>query len=161
MCECYIENQPGPSPATFKTMLRSGMMGWCTLMCDTGAWSAEQHHAARRQIELYKKWIRPLINDGDLFHISTRPDETRWDGMEYADSKTGKGVVFVFRGAKAGEIRHVFKLKGLDRAASYQVWSEDGSVVRGHATGANLMDEGLGVELSEAGASELVYLQVR
>jgi alpha-galactosidase len=161
MCECYIEHKPGPSLATFKTMLRSGMMGWCTLMCDTGAWSAEQHKAATRQIELYKEWIRPLINNGDLFHISTRPDEASWDGMQYFDSKSGKGIVFAFRGATAGETSHAFKLKRLDRAASYEIWSEDGSVARGQTKGAKLMDEGLRVELSGAGASELIYFQVR
>jgi alpha-galactosidase len=119
MCECYIENKPGPSLATFKTMLRSGMMGWCTLMCDTGGWSAEQHKAAIREIELYKQWIRPLINMGDLFHVSTRPDEARWDGMQYFDSKSGKGIVFAFRGATAGETSHAFKLKFLlDQQAS-------------------------------------------
>lgn len=161
MCECYIENDPGPSLATFNTMLRSGMMGWCTLMCDTGAWSAEQRNAARRQIEIYKKWIRPLINHGDLFHISARPDEARWDGMQYFDSKSGKGIVFAFRGAKAGETSHVFKLKGLDRAASYKVWSEDGSVAGIQVTGAKLMTDGLKVELTDLGASDLVYLQAQ
>jgi alpha-galactosidase len=159
MCECYVENKPGPSLATFKTMLRSGMMGWCTLMCDTAAWSAQQHDAARRQIETYKKWIRPLINNGGLYHISRRPDEARWDGMEYWDSKTGKGVVFAFRGTKAVETSHVFRLKGLDRTAAYEVWSEDGSVPRGQAAGVKLMNEGLKVDLGEPGASELVYLQ--
>jgi alpha-galactosidase len=142
-------------------MLRSGMMGWCTLMCDTGAWSAEQHKAATRQIELYKQWIRPLINNGDLFHISTRPDEASWDGMQYFDFKSGKGIVFAFRGATAGETSHAFKLKRLDRAGSYEIWSEDGSVARGQTKGAKLMDEGLRVELSGAGASELIYFQVR
>ena len=161
MCECYIENRPGPSLATFKTMLRSGMMGWCTLMCDTGAWSPEQHQAARRQIDLYKKWIRPLINDGDLFHISDRPDDTRWDGMEYFDSQTGKGIVFAFRGPQTSDTDHVFKLKGLAQATAYEVWSEDDSVSRRQATGAKLMNEGLAVMLSEPGASELIYLQAR
>ena len=159
MCECYIENKPGPSLATFKTMLRSGMMGWCTLMCDTGKWSAEQHKAARQQIDRYKEWIRPLVNHGNLFHISTRPDQTRWDGMEYMDSKTGKGIVFAFRGEKTGETSSGFKLKGLDRAASFEIWSEDGSVARSHATGAKLMDEGLRLELKEPGASELIYIK--
>jgi alpha-galactosidase len=161
MCECYIENQPGQSLATFKTMLRSGMMGWCTLMCDTGAWSVEQHSAASRQIEIYKKWIRPLINQGDLFHISTRPDNAHWDGMEYIDPRTGKGLVFAFRGAKAGERSHAFKLKELNRVSSYEVWSEDGTVARGQTTGAKLMNEGLRLELSGPGASELIYLQVK
>jgi len=159
MCECYVENKPGPSLATFKTMLRSGMMGWFTLMCDTGAWSAEQHAAARRQLELYKQWIRPLINQAELFHISTRPDDARWDGMQYIDAKSGKGIVFAFRGAKTDEASHFFKLRGLDRTTTYEIWSEDGAVARGEATGAKLMDEGLGVKLSVAGASELIFLQ--
>jgi alpha-galactosidase len=159
MCECYVENKPGPSLATFKTMLRSGMMGWWTLMCDTGAWSAEQHDAARRQIEIYKSWIRPLINQADLYHISARPDEERWDAMEYLDSKTGNGVVFAFRGAKALETSHSFNLKGLDRANTYEVWSEDGSVSRGRSTGAQLMDDGLMVETGEPGTSDLIYIQ--
>jgi alpha-galactosidase len=135
------------------------MMGWCTLMCDTRAWSAEQHAAAKRQIEIYKEWIRPLVNHGDLHHISTRPDDQRWDGMEYIDATTGTGVVFAFRGSSAEEAAHAFKLKGLDRAGSYQVWSEDGSVARGKAKGASLMDDGLRVESTEAGSSELIYLR--
>jgi alpha-galactosidase len=142
-------------------MLRSGMMGWLTLMCDTGAWSREQREAARRQIDIYKQWIRPLINQGDLYHISTRPDEARWDGMEYWDSKTRKGAVFAFRGANASETSRVFRLHGLDRSRSYQVWSEDGAVARGHFVGAKLVDEGLKVDLSDAGASDLVYLQAQ
>ncbi len=161
MCECYIENRPGSSLATFKTMLRSGMMGWCTLMCDTGAWSVEQHAAAKQQIERYKSWIRPLINRGELFHISARPDDERWDGMQYFDSKSGKGIVFAFRGAKAGEESHSFKLKGLARTTDYEVWSEDGSVSRSQASGAKLMDEGLGVRLKMAGASELIFIQTK
>jgi len=161
MCECYIENNPGPSLATFKTMLRSGMMGWCTLMCDTAAWSPVQHEAAKRELDVFKRWIRPLINQADLYHLSTRPDEARWDGMEYADPKTGKGLVFAFRGTKTTETSYTFKLKGLDRPTAYDIWSEDGSVSRGQATGARLMEDGLRVELAAPGASELIYLQAR
>ena len=161
MCECYVENKPGPSLATFKAMLRSGMMGWFTLMCDTGAWSKEQHEAARRQIEIYKQWIRPLINNANLYHISARPDDARWDGMEYWDAKTGKGAVFAFRGANAAEASHVFKLKGFDPTRGYEVWSEDGALSRSRIKGAKLVDEGLKVDLSDPGASELVYFQVQ
>lgn len=161
MCECYVENKTGPSLATFKMMLRSGMMGWFTLMCDTGAWSREQHEAAQRQIEIYKQWIRPLINQADLYHISRRPDEARWDGMEYWDAKTGKGAVFAFRGTKASETSHRFKLQGLDPTRSYQVWSEDGAVSRGQVKGTQLAEEGLKVDLGEPGTSDLVYLQAQ
>ena len=27
---------------------------------------------ARRQFAIYKEWLRPLINDGDLFHLTER-----------------------------------------------------------------------------------------
>ena len=134
-------------------------MGWCTLMCDTGAWSADQRHTARRQIEIYKQWIRPLINNGDLFHISPRPDVSRWDGVQYFDSKSGKGIVFAFRGTKAVESSHAYLLKGLDRNATYEVWSEDGAMSRGQTTGAKLMDEGLQLKLTVPGSSDLIYLQ--
>jgi alpha-galactosidase len=161
MCECYIENKPGPTLDTFKSMLRSGMMGWCTLMCDTSAWSPEQHAAARRQIEIYKQWIRPLINNGDLYHISNRPDDSRWDTMEYFDPQTNKGIVFAFRGNKADETKHSFKLAGLDRNASYQVWSEDGSLPRATVTGSVLQEQGIEPELRAPGASDLIYLQAQ
>lgn len=136
-------------------------MGWCTLMCDTGAWSAEQHAAARRQLELYKQSIRPLINRGDLYHISGRPAEGAWDGMEYMDLRRGKGVVFAFRGAKASESSHRFRLKGLKPAARFDVWSEDGSLERSQSAGASLMDQGLTVDLPQPGTSDLIFLKIR
>lgn len=161
MCECYVENKPGPTLATFRAMLRSGMMGWLTLMCDTAAWSREQHDAARRQIEIYKSWIRPLINHGNLYHISSRPDDARWDGIQYFDPATGKGIVFAFRGSKAGESRHEFKLQGLKPDASYDTRAEDGSMERQTLAGAELMNSGLSLDLREAGASDLIFLQAK
>jgi hypothetical protein len=161
MCECYIENKPGPTLGTFKNMLRSGMMGWCTLMCDTGAWSKEQHEAARKEISTYKEWIRPLINHGNVYHISARPDPSRWDAIEYWDESIGKGVVFAFRGEKAADSKHVFKLNGLNPNSRYDLWLQDASIERSNSTGAKLMTDGVAIELSGEGTSELVYLQRR
>jgi alpha-galactosidase len=161
MCECYIENKPGPTLATFKTMLRSGMMGWCTLMCDTGAWSREQHEAARKELATYKDWIRPLINAGNLYHISPRPDPARWDGMEYWDDTTGKGVLFAFRGEKSGDSKHAFKMAGLNPRAHYELWSEDGSLERGKFNGAKLVNEGVELNLQTPGASDLIFVRSR
>jgi len=59
-------------------MLRSGMMGWVSIMLDTTAWSPEQHAAARRAFSLYKQQLRPLIRDARLYHISDRPDGAHW-----------------------------------------------------------------------------------
>lgn len=158
MCECYVENRPGPSLDTFKSMLRSGMMGWCTLMCDTTAWTVEQHRAARRQIQIYKNWLRPLINEGDLYHISPRPAAGRWDAMEYVSSKTGKGVIFVFRGAKSAETSYRVEPRGLDSSKSYNLWSEDGAVAPNRVEGSKLMKNGVVVRLNSPGTSDLVFL---
>ena len=98
MCECYVENRPGKTPANFRYMLRSGMMGWCTIMIDMSRWSPEQQAAAKRQFDIYKSKLRPLIQRADLYHVSERPDGQRWDGMQYYDPSTGRGVLFAFRG---------------------------------------------------------------
>ena len=43
MLESYVEKWPAPHPENFLYMLRSGMMGWLTLMLDTTVWTPEQH----------------------------------------------------------------------------------------------------------------------
>lgn len=158
MLEAYVADHPGKNIGTFKAMLRSGMMGWLTIMCDTSAWSSEQHQAAKRQLEVYKSWIRPLICRGDIYHISERPDGIRWDGMQYFDAKTKRGVVFAFRGTTS-DPQHSFKLKGLKSGATYKLWCEDNSSPMTLYTGAQLAEEGVMVTLSEPDTSELIYIQ--
>jgi len=97
MLESYVEKWPAPRLENFRYMLRSGMMGWLTIMMDTSAWTPEQHDAARQAIALYKQQLRPLIRDAKLYHVTPRPDGIHWDGIEYWDSARGKGVVFAFR----------------------------------------------------------------
>ncbi len=157
MCECYVANHPTASLAEFVAMLRSGMMGWCTIMCDTSQWTPEQHAAAKRQFAIYKTWLRPLIANGNLYHITDRPDGVRWDGMEYADPQAGKGVLFAFRGTTQEE-KQIFKLRGLDPAARYEVSFEDSKAERFIDTGANLMRNGILLRLAAPQSSELVYL---
>jgi hypothetical protein len=47
MLEIYVETWPTPGIEAFRYMLRSGMMGWLTIMIDTSLWSAEQHAEAK------------------------------------------------------------------------------------------------------------------
>ena len=70
MLESYVEKWPTPRIENFRYMLRSGMMGWFTIMIDTNSWSPEQHAEAKKEIDLYKKELRPLIRDASLYHIS-------------------------------------------------------------------------------------------
>jgi alpha-galactosidase len=155
-CECYVKNLPGKDLATFRYMLRSGMMGWCSVMIDMSWWSAEQLAEAARQYDVYKNKLRPLIRHGNLYHVSDRPDGVRWDGLQYFDPANGRGVLYAFRGTTP-EAKHVFRLKGLDPKARYQVVFEDGSSPTAVMTGEELLGKGVTVSLSETENSELVF----
>ena len=127
MLESYIAQVPTPHLENFLYMLRSGMMGWITIMLDTTMWSAEQQQAARHAFALYKTALRPLIRDAQLYHVSERPDGVHWDGMEYWDPKLAKGVLFAFRGAGPEEAQHSFHFSGLCDEDRYRVHFEDGT----------------------------------
>jgi hypothetical protein len=158
MLESYVEKWPVPRPENFLYMLRSGMMGWLTLMLDTSVWTPEQHEAARQAIALYKRELRPLIRDARLYHVSPRPNGVQWDGMEYWDPQRAKGVVFAFRGSIPGESEHRFVLAGLDSARRYSLHFQDGTAPDRTATGSELMNQGLLVRLQNPLSSELVFL---
>jgi alpha-galactosidase len=160
MLEAYEAKWPTPTAATFLYMLRSGMMGWLTVMQNTTEWSTEQHAAAHEAIALYEAQLRPLIRDAQLFHISARPDGVHWDGMEYWDPARGRGVVFAFHGSDAAEPQHRFVLSGLNSRAIYRLHFEDGSSPDATASGEQLMTSGLQVALGEPLSSELVFLSV-
>jgi alpha-galactosidase len=157
-CECYIENHTGNNLANFVYMLRSGMMGWCTIMTDTSKWTPEQRTAARRQFALYKSVLRPLILNADLHHIAERPDGIRWDGIQYWDEATGKGAVFAFRGT-TNEKEHRFMLEGLSPDARYNVTSEDGSVASAELTGDALSRNGIVSHLEGPESSDIILIE--
>jgi hypothetical protein len=157
MLESYVEKWPTPRPENFLYMLRSGMMGWLTLMMDTSAWTPEQHEAAKQSIALYKEKLRPLIRDAELFHISARPDGVHWDGVEYWDPGRGEGVMYAFRGSAPDEVQHTFALAGLDPAQKYKLHFQDGSAPDRVATGRELI-QGMRVELAHPLSSELIFL---
>jgi melibiase-like protein/glycosyl hydrolase family 36 len=159
MLESYVEKWPTPRIENFRYMLRSGMMGWFTIMLDTNAWSAEQHAEAKREIELYKKQLRPLIRDANLYHISQRPDGVHWDAMEYWDPEREKGVVYAFRGTIEGENTHSFVLKGLQPGTRYRLVYYDHTSTDRNIPGNDLMQSGLKVELPLQSSSELIFIE--
>lgn len=158
MLESYVEKWPTPRIENFRYMLRSGMMGWLTIMIDTNSWSAEQHAEAKKEIDLYKKQLRPLIRDASLYHISPRPDGVHWDGIEYWDSMQDRGVVYAFRGTIASEKSHSFLLQGLQPARHYRLSFHDRGTQQ-TVTGADLMRSGLNVALDLPNSSELVFIE--
>jgi alpha-galactosidase len=161
MLEAYEATWPTPTAANFLYMLRSGMMGWPTVMQNTNTWTAQQHAAAREAIALYKLRLRPLIRDAELFHISPRPDGAHWDGMEYWDPARGQGVVFAFHGSDTAEPGHRFTLSGLDPRKTYGLHFEDGTSPDTTVSGRQLMTSGLQVMLRSPLSSELIFISAR
>jgi hypothetical protein len=161
MLEDYEMKWPTPRIDNFLYMLRSGMMGWLTVMQNTNDWTPEQHAAARKAIALYKSRLRPLIRDAQLFHISARPDGVHWDGMEYWHPARKEGVVFAFHGTAADQPEHRFVLAGLEPQTVYRLHFQDGSSPDGAETGQELMSSGLRVMLPNPLSSELVFFSVK
>lgn len=159
MLESYVERWPTPTIENFLYMLRSGMMGWVSIMQDTSAWTPQQHEAARQAIALYKQKLRPLIRDGRLYHISSRPDGIRWDGIEYWDPARGEGVVYAFRGSTKGEAAHEFVLRGLQTGQAYRLHFEDGTSTDRIESANHLKSEGLKVHLRMTQSSEIVFIE--
>lgn len=159
MLEDYVEKWPTPRIENFRYMLRSGMMGWLTIMLDTTAWNPQQHAAAKQEIRLYKEQLRPLIRDADLYHIAPRPDGIHWDGVEYFDARRGKGVVYAFRGSSQTENQHIFKLYGLVPGKTYRLHFEDHTSPDRAITGRELLSSGLAVNLPVANSSELIFVE--
>lgn len=159
MLETYVEKWPTPSIENFRYMLRSGMMGWLTIMQDTNAWTAEQHTVARHEFEIYKTRLRPLIRDASLFHISERPDGAKWDGMEYFDTEKERGVVYAFRGSNKNDPSHGFRFKGLSFKKIYRVHFEDQTAPDRRMSGEELMRKGVQVHLAQPNSSELIFFE--
>ena len=159
MLESYVEKWPTPRIENFRYMLRSGMMGWLTIMIDTNSWTPEQHAEAKKQIALYKEKLRPLIRDADLYHVSPRPDGVHWDGVEYWDSQRKLGVVYAFRGTVANENTHRFVLKGLKTSRRYRLHFQDDSSAEQTFTGQQLMTTGVRVHLPVQNSSELIFIE--
>lgn len=158
MLEDYVEKWPTPRIENFLFMLRSGMMGWLTIMQDTNAWSEQQRAAAKEEIRLYKAELRVLIRDADLFRISPRPDGVHWDAIEYFDPRRGKGVVYAFRGSAENDGEHSFLLKGLDTGKQYRIRFHDHTAPDRTVAGRELRERGLTVKLAVPNSSELVFV---
>jgi hypothetical protein len=159
MLETYVKQWPTPRLENFRYMLRSGMMGWFTLMLDTTGWSREQHDAALEELRVYKSILRPLIRSADLYHVGPRADGQGFDGIEYFDGTSDKGVLYAFHGADENVKKYTFRLQGLQPEGRYRIRYHDHSAADFSAGGGELMHGGVGVSLPIPNSSELVFIE--
>jgi alpha-galactosidase len=127
-------------------------------MLDSNAWTPEQHAAARAEFALYKRRLRPLIRQANLYHVSDRPSEAHWDGIEYFDPAAGRGVLYAFRGAATDETTHCFPVRGLNQKSAYRVTFQDRTSEDYAASGQQLIQSGVTVRSALPSSSELVFI---
>ena len=151
-------------PAGMRFAFRSGSLGAPEWFIDAPGgrngglpWTDDEKAAVKAAVTTYKTRIRPLVRSADLYHILPRPDGKNWDGIQYHDAATGKGVVYLFKPSAVADTITV-KLRGVDSAKRYRVSFEDGSNPASEKTGAELM-AGLDVTLKGAPVSELVFIE--
>ncbi len=144
---------------TYGYIYRSVMQGVMYVNIDFPIWELDPAERAflDRQVYIYKNWLRPLVAHASVYHILPRPDGHNWDGMEYYDDATGKGVVYVFR-PTSPSARERIRLKGLDPRAEYAVMSEDRGT-EWTRTGRALLEEGLEVTLDRLYDSDILYIR--
>jgi hypothetical protein len=159
MLESYVENYPAPRIENFRYVLRSGMLGWFSLMLDASQWTLEQREAAQREFALYKSRLRPLIRDADVYHVADRPDGVHWDGMEYYSTGLRRGVLYAFRGSASDLPTHRFRLSGLEPASRYRLSFQDNPAADRELTGESLMQMGVDVGLALPLSSDLIYFE--
>jgi hypothetical protein len=159
MLETYVKEWPTPSIDNFRYMLRSGMMGWFTVMIDTIGWTREQHRVAAEEVAFYKTALRPLIRGADLYHVGPRPDGKGWDGLEYFDARSETGVLYAFHGSETKPDSFTFLLRGLRAAAKYRLHFKDGTSPDRDVGGRELSQSGVTVSLPSANSSELIVIK--
>ena len=113
--------------------------------------------------DLYKNVMRPLIRNGNLYHILPRPDGVNWDGLEYIDLSSENdviGMVLLWKPTDTEGPQKTVKLRGLDPDATYRLTFQDRTEQNADYTGAALMNEGLTVTIEGEFGSEMIWLSL-
>jgi alpha-galactosidase len=138
---------------------RSAMMSaWQIDPTHSASWTSAQKEKVKRATELYKSWIRPILQDVEVHHILPRPDGYHWDGLFYWSPSLKRGTLYIFR-PNSPESQSRVTLKGLSSDANYSVRTEDHSTPDAVLSGAQLMKDGLTIHLPAAYTSDLILLQ--
>jgi len=117
----------------------------------------------RHHLELYKTFIRPVLNSVLVYHHTpilpnTEPGE--WMVLEYATPDHARGYAGIFRLAEAKEDRYLFRPRGLDSSKTYKVtFDNTGTSVR--VSGFELERDGINVRIGGHLRSELLLFEAQ
>ncbi len=110
-------------------------------------------------LEYYNEFVKPLIRNGNLYHILPRPDGTNWDGVMYVDKDTkAEAIMFLFKPSDTVSKTITVKAQGLDPDATYSVRLKDKFGVS-TKTGKELMETGLSVTIDTVGSQIIRFVK--
>ncbi len=112
-------------------------------------------------LKLYREVMRPLIRNGNLYHILPRPDGAHWDGLEYYDPDSTaeiSGMILLWKPSEKEGPQKTVTLRGLDPDANYKLTFEDRKEQNATYTGTQLMTDGLTVTIDGAFGSEMIWI---
>jgi len=117
-----------------------------------------ENQAAIRRVYDECRQVAPYVLEGDYYPLSPYSRAlSEWMAWQFDRPEQGDGVVQAFRRKDCGEAVQIYRLRGLDPAATYEVTNFD---VEGSTTvrGADLMEKGLTVEIKDKpGAAVITY----
>ena len=125
---------------------------------NSASWTPKQRAQVKKATDIYKSWIRPILQDVEVHHVLPRPDGYHWDGMFYWSPSLKRGTFYIFR-PNSDQTAQRISLKGLESNARYEVHTEDGSTAAATYSGADLSTAGLNIKLPGKYTSDLVYIQ--
>ena len=151
----YSDVSDAPEPYLW----RSAMMGaWDLALTMSSDLTDRQKQEIRHSADIYKSWVRPVLQDAHVYRILPRADGLHWDGMFYWNAAIKKGTVYIFR-PNSEQVHQVIFLAGLDPMKAYKIHGEDRSVRAGKSSGDALMHKGLEVRLPAKFSSDLIYVE--
>ena len=136
-----------------KTAIRGNMMGHVVLSSELATWRPRFRSLVKEHLAIYKKFRRALAGTShDLLF-----DES-WEATQFQDPSQRDSLLFLYRNKTATRAKRLFP-EGLRREAVYRVSYADRQETS-TASGRELMERGLSIELGAAQTSEIVFLQV-
>ena len=147
----YMEVTPWDSYRT-----RSHFFGGPLIIMDViGKWQDWVYEFMKKEVQLYKQ-LRGHIREGKVYHLTPAPDGTFNDYLQSHHIESDKSVILVFRQETAFD-HEVIRPRGLSETRMYRVRFQDSG--RSYtATGRQIAEEGIVVELADQFTAEVVYI---
>jgi alpha-galactosidase len=116
---------------------------------------------AKKYLDIYKKFIRPVTREAHAYHhtpVIPGADASGWCALEYVSDDRSKAVAGVFRLVNAESDTYVLRFRGLDPSRFYRVTSEPGGM-NSRQDGSVLMEQGLTIRLDTPLTSRLLLCE--